>query len=55
MLFYILIMQNPIIREVTPMIGPQSGGTLVTIKGTSLDAGLVIEADIGGSLCVIER
>lgn len=55
MLFYILIMQNPFIREVTPMIGPQSGGTLVTIKGTSLDAGSVIVAHIGRLLCVIER
>ena len=54
-LFCILIMQDPIISEVTPTIGPQSGGTLVTIKGTSLDAGKDIKADIGGLLCVIER
>ncbi|XP_033645766.1 plexin-B-like [Asterias rubens] len=47
--------KDPIIREVTPMIGPQSGGTLVTIKGTSLDAGSVIVAHIGDLLCVIER
>ncbi|XP_071810406.1 plexin-B-like isoform X1 [Asterias amurensis] len=47
--------KDPIISEVTPTIGPQSGGTLVTIKGTSLDAGKDIKADIGGLLCVIER
>ncbi len=47
--------KNPSIHEFTPTLGPKSGGTLVTIMGKSLDAGKVIEAYIGGLLCVIER
>ena len=38
-----------------PKVGPRSGGTVVTIEGTSLDAGDDIAVNIGGVECHIDR
>ena len=34
-----LSLQDPSIYSVTPNIGPPTGGTLVTIRGSNLDVG----------------
>ena len=51
----IWLFQDPDISSIAPQIGPQSGGTMVTVMGGNLDAGTYIEAMIGDIPCLIER
>ena len=44
---------DPVINDIEPRHGPQSGGTKVKIKGEYLNAGSYVEASIGDLPCAI--
>uniref|UniRef100_A0A183IWQ4 Sema domain-containing protein n=1 Tax=Soboliphyme baturini TaxID=241478 RepID=A0A183IWQ4_9BILA len=44
---------DPVITGFSPNSGPQSGGTLLTIRGRSLDAGYEVTASVGGVPCKV--
>lgn len=46
---------EPIINGISPLKGPLSGGTKITITGHSLDAGTNLSVDIGRYSCVISQ
>ncbi|XP_070559788.1 plexin-A4-like [Ptychodera flava] len=47
--------RDPQVHDFTPKIGPESGGTIVSISGEYIDAGRIIEASFDGSPCLIDR
>ncbi|XP_038054123.1 hepatocyte growth factor receptor-like [Patiria miniata] len=47
------IYADPRISNFSPTIGPEAGGTLVTVSGTALQAGRNIEAYFGDKPCVV--
>ncbi|XP_070544684.1 uncharacterized protein [Ptychodera flava] len=47
--------KNPKITGFNPKIGPQSGGTTVTLQGSHLDAGNMIDVQIGHLPCEVDR
>ncbi|XP_070544682.1 uncharacterized protein [Ptychodera flava] len=47
--------KDPTITDFEPKIGPQSGGTTITIEGKDLDAGSVIDVHIDHLPCEVER
>ena len=47
--------QNPAITGFDPKIGPQSGGTMVTVLGKFLDAGRYIDVSIDQMPCETVR
>lgn len=62
MLFYFtdthlrsLCVQDPVISEIFPTFGPKSGGTMLTIRGASLDTGIRREVTVGKAACKIQR
>ncbi|XP_075713237.1 hepatocyte growth factor receptor isoform X2 [Rhinoderma darwinii] len=44
---------NPMIESITPSYGPQSGGTLLTLKGHDLNSGQDRNVYIGNEICTI--
>ncbi|XP_040267318.1 hepatocyte growth factor receptor isoform X3 [Bufo bufo] len=44
---------NPVIESITPSYGPQSGGTLLTLKGHYLNSGQDRNVYIGNEICTI--
>ncbi|KAM3925183.1 hepatocyte growth factor receptor [Leptodactylus fuscus] len=44
---------NPVIESITPTYGPQSGGTLLTLKGRYLNSGQERNVYIGNEVCTI--
>ncbi|XP_056429828.1 hepatocyte growth factor receptor [Hyla sarda] len=44
---------NPLIESITPSYGPQSGGTLLTLKGHYLNSGTDRKVYIGDDICTI--
>jgi hypothetical protein len=47
--------QEPSITEIMPDYGPQVGGTLVTLTGPHLNAGMIKTVSIGDQDCPIKR
>ncbi|XP_038061689.1 plexin-B-like [Patiria miniata] len=47
--------KDPVLADFSPKIGPQSGGTRVTISGESLDTGRNIYVSIGSTPCLFDR
>ncbi|XP_038061687.1 plexin-B1-like [Patiria miniata] len=47
--------KNPMLDDINPKMGPQSGGTRLTISGQSLDAWRNIEVFIDDIPCVVDR
>lgn len=45
---------NPVIIEIFPEFGPQSGGTMLTISGSFLDSGNVQTVTVGNATCVLQ-
>ncbi|XP_029009895.1 hepatocyte growth factor receptor [Betta splendens] len=45
---------NPIIHEIFPTFGPKSGGTMLTLRGSFLDAGNKQEVTVGKAACKIQ-
>ena len=50
-----LIFQEPAISSIKPVIGPVSGGSMITIYGEHLDTGRTITASVGREECFILR
>ena len=46
--------QVPVLGEVSPVRGPQSGGTMVTITGNHLDIGTTLSVTLHGQTCYLE-
>ncbi|KAK6317901.1 hypothetical protein J4Q44_G00111920 [Coregonus suidteri] len=44
---------NPVIRELFPVFGPKSGGTMLTIRGSFLDSGNTRQVTVGNASCEI--
>lgn len=47
--------QEPVINDINPRIGPQAGGTSLTISGKYMNAGTKREATVGNLECVVTR
>lgn len=52
LLFY-LFLKNPIVTSIEPDLGPQSGGTMVTLYGHYLETGRDRNITICGKTCTI--
>lgn len=55
LVLYVFIYKNPVIAGITPSYGPQSGKTLLTLKGHYLNSGKDRKVYIGGDVCTIKR
>ncbi|XP_061085911.1 hepatocyte growth factor receptor-like isoform X2 [Conger conger] len=42
---------DPVIREIFPVFGPKSGGTMLTVRGAFLDCGSAREVTVGSAVC----
>ncbi|KAJ8245354.1 hypothetical protein GJAV_G00269870 [Gymnothorax javanicus] len=42
---------DPVIREIFPVFGPKSGGTILTISGSFLDSGTARQVTVGNTPC----
>jgi len=61
LLTYILVvgvcvcLKDPRVTSVSPSYGPKDGGTLITLTGTHLDAGLNQHVLINSLTCIVNR
>ncbi|OPL20656.1 putative plexin-a2 protein, partial [Mytilus galloprovincialis] len=46
--------KEPQVLFLTPREGPRSGGTMITIGGTDLNAGTSVTVNVGGSPCEVD-
>jgi len=47
--------QTPSVDNVSPLMGPESGGTLITIQGSNLHIGGERKVTIGTIICDIDE
>ncbi|XP_041110612.1 hepatocyte growth factor receptor-like isoform X1 [Polyodon spathula] len=45
---------KPTIKEIFPIFGPKSGGTMLTVRGAYLDCGNTREVTIGKAVCTLQ-
>lgn len=48
-----LYIKDPELVDITPKVGPRSGGTTICIKGEDMDAGSDVTVMIDGGLCQV--